>query len=254
MPIIEKLGKASQITIGTKDVKKSFALYEKMGFRAINQSLEPDPWIQLTDDSILVLLNQDGMEYMGLTYFEKGMKNKVQQMEDAGIPFIQKNEQYGSFQAIFATPDNFYISLIDYDAGDKGRNGRITLMDYPQDKWNEIEYPNPKCGIFGELCIPVKDIDASIAFWKNLGFSGDKLEGPYPWAIMTDDFNVVGLHQTKDFERPAITYFAKGMGEKIKTLRAEGLDSIEVFKGTGGDENNVVVTTPENQQFFLFNY
>ena len=252
-----KLGKHSQITIGTKDVQKSYALYEKLGFRKIGESDKPYPWIQITDDSTLILLSGDGMEYMGLTYFEKGMQDKVAQMEKEGVKFIQKTEQAGAFQAIFGSPDDFYISLVDYESPESVENTkkRTTLANYAETEWQNINtYPNPNCGIFGELCIPVKDLDTSIAFWEKYGFEVKKYGGPYPWAIGQDGMNIIGLHQTTEFTKPAITYFAKDMGEKIKALKTNGVESLKIFGGTGGNESNMVLTTPENQQFFLFSY
>mgnify|MGYP003345278057 CR=1 FL=1 len=41
---------------------------------------------------------------------------------------------------------------------------------------------------------------------------------------MADSVAVLGLHQTKDFSFPAITYFAPDMKQRIEKLRAAGLD------------------------------
>jgi hypothetical protein len=30
---------------------------------------------------------------------------------------------------------------------------------------------------------------------------------PYPWAILSDGLMLIGLHQTKNFSYPAVTYF-----------------------------------------------
>lgn len=129
-----------------------------------------------------------------------------------------------------------------------------SLRDFPQEDLAKPEkYPNRKCGVFGEFSHPVKNLEESIAFWKQLGFDALGInQQPYPWAILTDGMNILGLHETKDFSYPAITYFAPDMAARIKRLKEEGIDSITKFGGSGGGPGNVVVTTPEGQKFFLF--
>jgi len=250
------LGKISQVTIGTSDVQASVAMYEKMGFRKINSNTMPNPWVQLTDDSILILLNQDGMQYMGLTYFAADMDKRVKRLEEEGLTLVQKLEHEGRLtQAILMSPDQFFIALVNHDASNMFQPTGKKFGDFWGDEGiiTPIEYPNEVCGIFGELCHPVKDLQISLAFWKLLGFTADRVfEKPYPWAIVEDGKNIIGLHQTSDFDTPALTYFALDMGERIKRVRENGVDSIKIFEGTGGDEKNVVVTTPEGQKFFLF--
>jgi len=85
-----KLGKATQISIGTSDIQKSFAFYQKLGFQKIAGDTLPYPWIQISDGSILLHLNQDGQKYMGLAYFSKEMDKKVNDLEKMGIKIFLK--------------------------------------------------------------------------------------------------------------------------------------------------------------------
>jgi predicted lactoylglutathione lyase len=267
MAILAQLGTSSQITIGTQDVQASWVLYQKIGFTKVAEDTTPNNWMQITDNSTLILLNEDGMAYMGITYFAPDMRERVATLEKAGINFVHKTDTLsntdktamdtsaGFFQAIFASPDGFYVSLIQYDSGQTGKGDRITLAEVPESEWQNMPNPNAKIGIFGELCVPVKDLQTSIAFWESLGFTSQVFDKPYPWAIMNDGLNIVGLHQTADFATPAITYFAQDMGTRIKALQAEGVDSLEVFGGTGGNnDSNMILHTPEGQRFFLFSF
>ena len=70
---------------------------------------------------------------------------------------------------------------------------------------------------------------------------------PYPWAIASDGLAVVGLHQTTEFDYPAITFFAADMKDKIEKLKENGLTDFKE-KGPG----NVVLRTPEHQHINLF--
>ena len=252
-----KLGDATQITIGTGNVDASFALYEKLGFKVIARDTVPNPWLQISDGSIMILLNEDGMKYMGLTYFAKDMDQKVAALERFGIEFALKTDKEGKFfQGIFFSPDSLGVSLINYDPSKIYQPKGLTMRNFPsEDIMKPEKLPNPKCGIFGEFSHPVKDLKISISYWEKLGFQSLSVnEEPYPWAILSDGLNILGLHQTDDFDHPAITYFAPDMGARIKKLKEEGLESITVFQGEGGNSNNVVVTTPEGQKIFLFSF
>jgi predicted lactoylglutathione lyase len=246
------LGNVSQITIGTSDLAESVAFYEKMGFRVVNQNTKPNPWAQVTDDTILILLNQDAMQYIGFTYFNPQMADIVNKLKKAEVPIIMEIE---NIQVIFSSPSGFWISLINYDASSMFQPAGQTLADIPQSDWANAPAPNADLGIFGELATPVEDLDKEIAFWEMIGFKVSKFGGPYPWAIGQDGQNVIGLHNTSEFDRSAITFFAKDMADKIKALKEKGLDSFDPFGGTGGNNDaNQILNTPEGQRFFLFSF
>ncbi len=102
--------------------------------------------------------------------------------------------------------------------------------------------------MFGEYALPVTDLENSIAYWNKLGFvSVSRFTSPYAWAILSDGLGVVGLHQTRHFNAPSITYFAADMNDKIEKLKHEGLENF-VEQGPA----NVVVTSPEGQKINLF--
>jgi len=77
---------------------------------------------------------------------------------------------------------------------------------------------------------------------------------PYPWAILSDGMNILGLHQTKDFDYPAITYFAPDMSQRVQKLKEAGITSFADWQGQGGKEGNFILTTPEGQKIFLFSF
>ncbi len=250
------LGNISQISIGTSDLAASLDFYQKLGFRIVDQNTRPNPWAQVTDDTILILLNEDNLQYMGFTYFNLQMAEIVTKLKSKGMPFVQEVAHEGKpMQAIFSSPSGFLISLINYDNSKMFQPSGKTLADVPESEWNDAPAPNPHLGIFGELAVPVKDLDEEIAFWEMIGFEVRKFGGPYPWAIGKDGQNIIGLHQTDEFDTSAITFFAKDMANKIAVLKEAGLDSFEAFGGTGGNNDaNQVVHSPEGQRFFLFSF
>ena len=119
----------------------------------------------------------------------------------------------------------------------------------PADFNTPDKYPNQQCGAFGEFAHPVTDINISLAFWKKLGFKTNAvMKAPYPHAILSDGLMIIGLHQTKHFDYPVITYFGINTAKRIQELKDKGLQYFSEMSG----KNNVVLKTWEGQHFFIF--
>ncbi len=196
----------------------------------------PYPWMQISDGSILLHLNQDGQKYMGLAYFSKEIDKKVKKLEKMGIKFVMHGKMKESSFWIFLSPDSLGVNLIHHDPSGMYQPQGKTLLSFPQEDFSKPEkFPNLQCGIFGEFATPVKDLNSAIAFWQSLGFEAKTVnQQPYPWAILSDGMNILGLHQTQDFDYPAITYFAPDMIERVKKLKESGIASFSDWKGEGG--------------------
>ena len=89
--------------------------------------------------------------------------------------------------------------------------------------------------------------------------SGDEVEGINIFALLGFIFafvfplaglilSIIGLHQTKDFDYPAITYFGLNTEKRIQQLKENGLKNFTERMG----KNNQSLTTWEGQHFFLF--
>lgn len=250
-----RLGEATEITIGTVNLEASVAFYEALGFNVVAEDVTPNPWAQITDGSLLILLNQDGKKYMGITYFSALMDQKVSTLEKMGIVLYHKTEKDGKFfQGIFATPDGFLVSLVKYDPAQMYQPSESTFRDLRKEDYSVPEkFPNSRIGIYGEISIPVEDLRISMAFWNQLGFyiiGGHS--SPYPTTILTDGKNVIGLHETRDFTRPAITFFAPDMPKRINQLKEAGMTGFEVLHGQTGNGSRQWLNTPEGQMIFLF--
>ena len=245
-----KLGRSCQITIGTNNVKESYDFYQLLGFRKLAEDQHPFPWIKMTDDSIVILLYENGDSYVGLTYFDSDMEQIASQLGKEGIKFVQR----GNRENIFISPTDTIVILVkaDHEAMLAPKNSMLLDLN-DSDYAHPDRYPNKALGIFGEFSHPVQDIEEAIVFWEKMGFRlHHQVESPYPWALMYDGNMILGLHETTDFDNLALSYFAPDVKEKVKQLEEAGVYSITEYRGHGGDENNVVIRTPENQQIFLF--
>ncbi len=243
------LGEITALTITTPDLDKSLAYYGHLGFSLIHRADWPFPWIQVSDGVLLIMLRKDPKPYLALTYYVEDIARIMSKVEQNGVEISQKPKKTDMVKrCLIKSPDGLNISLVNITEGFAQPPGPGMLRMNPEDYFKPEKYVNKACGLFGELAHPVSDLDASVAFWQKLGFNVvSKFTAPYPWAIVSDGLAVVGLHQSGQFDFPAITYFAADMGTKIAALKKAGLKNVKEQ-----NPSNAVLTTPEKQHIFLY--
>ena len=219
-----KLGDVVQITISVTNLDESAVFYETLGYEKITENSLPWPWKQYSDGQNLILLNQDGRQYIGLNYYSADTLQLVKQIEEKGIQFLTKREQDGRLHTVnFSDDDGLMVSLINHDP--------VEITPPPGE-------PISKCGKFGEFALGVADFEKASSFWRQFGF--EQLHAspdPYPWGIFSDGMIVLGLHQTQEFSGPCMTYFAPDMPQRIKQLEAEDLIVKDgVLAAPGGEQ------------------
>ena len=247
-----KLGDAASVYVTTTNLDSSVAVYEKLGFQKIGSNSFPAPWAQVSDGSLLITMRKDATPYIGLTYYSSNVEKIAEQLEKDSIVFVQKPKAGDVIKRYYIkSPDGFTIVLSGNPGGFEQPKGMSMLNMKPEDYKNADKYPNKQCGVFGEFAHPVTELSKSIAFWKKLGFkiSYEMKEGE-PYAIVSDSLMIIGLHQTKEFTYPAITYFGINTEKRIEQLKNKGLQN---FTEMGG-KNNVILKTWEGQHFFIFSF
>lgn len=245
------LGGAEVIGIGSADLQKSVAYWQKLGFKKTNGNLESAERIEMSDESLVILLIHSEKPFLRISYFDAKANEIADAVEKAGNKFTIKNDNsMGVPRSIFYAADSVMVGLIASEASAvyccKGKNLKTMT---PKEQKDGAAYPNKKCGVFGEFSVPVKDLDASMKYWSQFGFTSDgKYSNPYPWCIMNDGKMVLGLHQQTHFNYRALTYFAPDMKKRIEQLKKEGI----VFTGSGQGDDNLVTVSPEGVHLFLF--
>ena len=253
-----KLGKRVQIVIGVPNLSDSAEFFTKLGFQQIDEGSEPYPWAQFSDGQNLILINQDGMVYRGLIYFNPALSDEKAKIEEAGVNYFwtQDTEDGIPHSAMFIDPTG-----IDGDGGERNIAVNIVNQD-PSDLFRPSGKPRTKLGKFGEFAIPIEDFEASKAFWSKLGFTPvyESAE-PYSWGIMMDGMIVMGLHASKgyeseghyDFGSPAMTYFSTNSAERIAHLKELGIEMEFELKSPDGTIAHAGVKAPGGQLLFIFN-
>lgn len=245
-----KLGDVACVYTTTANLDSSVAVYAKLGFNKIASNDYPVPWVQVSDGSLLIMMRKDAVPYIGLTYYAADVEKIVSQLEKDSVVFAKKPNANDPIKRYYIkTPDGFDIMLANNLAGFEQPKG-TTLLTMPQADFNvEDKYPNKQCGAFGEFAHPVTDINVSLAFWKKLGFKASaQMKQPYPHAILSDGLMIIGLHQTKHFDFPAVTYFGINTDKRIQKLKEAGLQNFTEMMG----KNNVSLKTWEGLHFFIF--
>jgi catechol 2,3-dioxygenase-like lactoylglutathione lyase family enzyme len=222
-----KLGTYVEISTTVEQNDAAIAFYQQLGYQHAGYSV-------LTDGSINLNLAPPGVPAPMLRY----AGSDIEALVAADIGVQQTDRGLG----IFITPEGLHIMLSPFESRVPMPEGTPTTRT-----------PVSRCGTFGEYALPTSDLQASRAFWEKLGFqtlhSADEGE---PYAILSDDLIVIGLHQTSDFSEPHITYFAPDMAERIQALQAEGF-SLKPFPATeDGTIVNAAMEGPGGERFFLF--
>jgi predicted lactoylglutathione lyase len=245
-----KLGEVACVYVTSPDLDSSVALYEKIGFPKIASNVFPVPWAQVSDGSLLIMIRKDTAKYVGITYYTTDIEKVASQLEKDGIRFTQKPKESDPIKRYyFRSPDGLNIMLASNLGAFSQPTGITMLSMKPNDFQSADKYPNKQCGAFGEFCHPVTDLNRSIEFWKKLGFQEKtKMSSPYPWAIVSDGLMLIGLHQTKDFAYPAVTYFGLNTEQRVQQLKQSGVTGITEMMG----KKNVVLETWEGLHVFLF--
>ena len=244
-----KLGEVACIYNTSSNLDSTASYYQRLGFRKVNENSFPSPWAQFSDGSLLMMVRKDNVKYSGLTYYTANLAAIVNQLEKDSIQFSKKPVEGDLIKRYyFNSPDGLPIMLSENLGGFSQPKGISLLTMSPADFKSVEKYPNKQCGVFGEYCHPVKDLEKSIVFWKKLGFTvKSKMDQPYPHAILSDELMIIGLHQTSHFDYPAITYFGIQTTERVNELKKAGLIFTNM-KGAG----NVMTSGWEGQHFFLF--
>ncbi len=245
-----KLGEVASVYVTTTNLDSSVAVYEKLGFPKIGSNDFPAPWAQVSDGTLLITMRKDNNPYIGLTYYASDVEKLVAQLEKDSVVFAQKPKAGDQIKRYYLkSPDGFTIVLSSNPGGFMQPKGTTLLTMKPTDFSAADKYPNQACGVFGEFAQAVADINQSTAFWKKLGFKVlSQMKEPYPHSILSDGLMIIGLHQTKNFSEPAVTYFGLNTLKRVQQLRDKGLSNFSEMQG----KTNLVLKTWEGQHFFIF--
>jgi DNA-binding NarL/FixJ family response regulator/mRNA-degrading endonuclease RelE of RelBE toxin-antitoxin system/catechol 2,3-dioxygenase-like lactoylglutathione lyase family enzyme len=252
---LNKLGDYLEISLSVADLSESLSFYKKIGLKKVDGDDRPYPWAIVSDDTLHLGLHQCSFSSPTLNYFGDSHSPTPYVLDtllklNVPLAHMQKINEKTDMHNGEVLKKEFMIAA-DFETIE---GQRVFLAD----KNSEVE-PNLKRKFFskndkfGELSLKTKDVNAAVAYWKQLGFKQvSQNNKPYPLAVVSDGLIRIGLHQTCKFTRPAITYFTPDMPQRLKRLHKQGLEFKSEQKDSKGQLVGAMVESPDGQPFFLF--
>lgn len=254
------LGESVYFVMGSPDHEKMVEFYTILGWKEQMTGEEPWKWTALSDGSTMLMINEDTMSYFAPGYYSAKAEEVYNKLEELGIPvfmsFPHPEKEGQDWFKVYDSPDSmsFTVTNSPGDFGDFQTAGAMWA-----DPMNtKLEFPNPVVGMFQELALTVEDLEASMKFWKNLGFDTHGIEqSMYKYTHMYDGLLVLGLHETKGIWHGfTFTYSGHGVKENEAALKAlqnagfaDGIKPMEY--GGQAFPGNYLIPDPAGNMFML---
>lgn len=238
---------------GTGNLESSLDFYKKLGFEVLDESNKAPEGYLLSDGSFLFALYEGENGSFSYILDTEEPQKRLDALNEANISNTPK-EMGGTTVYEVGNNDNLMNILILDENYNQERPELKNMLTIPIDNMRDTSnYPTAK-GMFGELSLGVSNLEEAIEFWKQFDFEPKSVNKvPYPWAIMSDGYNIIGLHEREGYDAPAITYFAADMLKRIEALKKEGFTDMKPVPTMEQFEQYKILETPEGAKIFLFN-
>ena len=81
-------GKFGEFSLGVADWQTAVSVWQQLGFETLHHSPDPYPWGIISDGNIMIGIHQtDEFEGPLLTYFDKNMPERIQQLKNNNVKF-----------------------------------------------------------------------------------------------------------------------------------------------------------------------
>jgi len=229
-----KLGEFVEISVSVTDLMRSLTFYERLGFRKIEQSWEPWPWVILTDGTVILNLSQYSVPSKPiLSYIANDMYRIVEQLKILGFEMTPLLSREIPGTQGFIAPGGIGLALVEHSTRKITPPAGESLCH---------------CGDFKELAFPVPDLRGSLDFWLQVGFEVKRSnEFPSPWASLSDGLIQLGLYQSGGFSEAALSYTSDDTVERIRGLKQKGYRFRTELPSLLGGLGKAVMETPDKQ-------
>lgn len=229
-----KLGNAAEVSLSVGDAEAGARYFERLGFERTSPIDLPYACAAVTDGVLTVGLHEAPFPSPSLIYYGAPLAELQSAFATIGIeaPVLRRAGGEATIRRL-VTPCGL----------------RLVLARRPAPERTPAANAASRCGVLAELTLPTADRDASAAFWASFGFVPQiAYEQPYPWGALSDDIFRLGLHETTDFNAPALTFFAEDAPARIGALRRDGFT---ISRAADGDRH-AVLEAPGGLLLFLF--
>ncbi|MCO6465903.1 MAG: hypothetical protein J5I53_04725 [Bradyrhizobiaceae bacterium] len=235
------LGDPTRIVLSCKNVIQSMAWWSRLGFTPTpGNTARPDSAITLADGQVVITLVKDNLPSPILMF----ASNDVRMLKDSldSLRILTTYDVMGPTlgELRLRSPSGVHMAV------------RPSTME-PRIPTSGDS--NIVCGKLTEISVDVADFPLSKEqrFWEVLDFSVERSGvKPYPFAVVTDGYVHIGLHEMRDIPSVAFTYFASNMVERIDRLKKSGITFVDEYKNAEGAVEHVYIESPDGQLVMLF--
>jgi predicted lactoylglutathione lyase len=233
------LGRFLEISIHAPDILESLAFYERLGFtQAQVGGTWSHPYAVVTDGRLFIGLHKYEFPSPSLTWVQPDLMRHLDRIEQLGIELAFRRVGTDVFnEAGFTDPDGHMVALLEART--------YSPPDRPGHQTSRL-------GWFEELALPVRDLQASAAFWEKLGFVPlEEGDDPYPRIGLTSDTLNLALVSTGALETPALVFQEADMAERIGRLRERGIGFSRKLPRMLDQQGNALLEAPEGTLLLL---
>lgn len=232
------LGAPTRLVLSCKDVVSSLTWWSRLGFLPAGAPGRPDSAITLTDGQMMITLTREILPTPVVVYSCPNIKQLKDSLDALGIKTTYDVKGPTFSEVRLVSPNGVHLAVRPQTSE--------PFLPVSGDS-------NRLCGKLTELSIGTGFLKRERTFWEMLDFTV-KREGrePYPYALMTDGIYTVGLHENRDIPTLSMTYFASNMADRLKNIRAAGIEMSDAELTESAKQGSAVITSPDGQRVMLF--
>lgn len=236
------LGQPTRLVLSCTDVIQSMAWWSRIGFTPTpGNTSRPDSAITMSDGQLVITLVKDFLPSPILMFASRNIRMLKDSLDSLRVPVLYDVHGPTLGELRLKSPSNVHIAVRPSDS-----EKRVPVSGDS----------NIACGKFTEVSVSVADfpIKKEKMYWEMLDFSIRKSgDTPYKYAIITDGYVNVGLHELRDIPSVAITYFAPDMKARLDRLKKAGITFSDEYKDADGVVEHAYLLSPDGQLVMLFN-
>ena len=228
------IGRFIELGIPAERILDSIGFYEDLGFR---QLAVGDAWNHayavLSDGTINIGLHEQPLPAPLMTFVLPDLASELNELRSRGMRIDHMKTGDDDFnEVIFRTPDGHAVRLLE-------------ARTFSPPPFEEEDLST--CGAFREITLPVRDTEIATASWQRLGFDLlDSSDEPHPHAWLRGNGVVLGLHQTQDIDKLALSFQAEGLTERLAQLADKG-----IYPADAGPPGVSMLMSPEGLPILL---
>lgn len=233
------IGRFLEISIEAPDILASMEFYQGLGMLSATVG---EVWSHrygvVTDGNLVIGLHDYSFESPSLTYVRPELRKSLSELQArAGSLAFSKTDDDEFNEAGFTDPDGQMVAVLE-----------ARTFSPPEIAGSDIT----ALGHFSEFSIPVSNLDASIAFWENIGFVLFSREDEgLPCASLTSDFLNLGLYVNPRMRAPGLTFREPDMAERIEYVRAQGYRLTQGTPISQARHSGATLLAPEGTPIYL---